>query len=209
MSRRACLALVALALVPLPAIADCAEEIAALYKGGALDPFVRPNRHEVTKAMNPDGSMSVVSDVLWDGPVRSLNCMNGACYLMIESTMYQSETAEGPWSLSPSTLPEDPAAFVRQIADDHAENVTDAECLGEQDLDGVAVNVYRYRSQTNPNEFGSWFGGLYTQYVSVESGQVVRIELAEEVASWAPEPSEVVKITEVTYDDSIVLDVPE
>lgn len=204
-----CLALILALALPLPAAADCAGDVAALFRGGALDPFVRPNRREVTVTVAPDGTESPLSDVLWDGVTRSVNCTPTICAMQVGAEMWMRPVGTEAWTAAPSQLPEDLEGFARAIVDDMAANLDAVECLDEQELDGQAVQVFRYRTRTNPNEFGSWWGGLYTAFIGADTGRLVRLEETETIASWAAGPDPAVKITTVTYDDSIAISAPE
>jgi len=198
----------ALAL-PLPAAADCAGAIAALFDGGAWDPFARANRREVTVSRQPDGSETPVSDVLWDGPLNSINCTPNGCFLAIGAETWRGDTARGPWTPMGSTGVEDPEGFVQETNDLLAASVREPECLGTVMLDDAETLAYRFFSKPEPNRFGSWWGGRYTVWLTPDATQILRIELAEGIASWAPEPDPAVKVTTVTYDDSIAISVPE
>lgn len=195
--------------LPLPALADCAGEVAALFDDGPLDPFVRPNRREVTVTVAPDGSETPLSDVLWDGVTRSVNCTPTICAMQIDTQMWMKPAGMDAWTEAPSQLPDDPEAFAQAIVDDMAANLSDPACLGAQTLDGQAVTVFRYRTKTEPNEFGSWWGGLFTAFIADDTGRLVRLEETETVASWAAGPDPAVKVTTVTYDDGIVISAPE
>jgi len=200
----------ALPLMPGGANADCTAEIAALFDGGPLDPFARPNRREVTLNRAADGSETPHSDVLWDGVERSINCMAHGCTMIIGQEAWMGGTShDGPWTQAPTQMPDDPADFARITRDDMAANVTEAECLGEIETDAGPRLVYRFRTRTNPNEFDAWFGAFYEVQIIPGENLVAQIELSEEVAHWAPEPSSDVKTTTVTYDDSISIVKPE
>lgn len=201
-------AFAALLALPLPVAADCAAEVAGLFQGGALDPFARPNRHEVTVAIHPDGSQTAVADVLWDGVARSANCTPNGCFLSIDAATWQGEGFAGPWVFVSEMAGYDPEPFTRAMNDSFAANVTEAECQGAGELEGRAVVSYRYRTRTDPNEYGSWFGGLYTAWIEVETGQLMRLAQAEGIASWAPEPSGDLLMTDVVYDPAIRIETP-
>ncbi len=203
------LAFVCLLALPLPATADCAGEIAALFDGGAWDPFTRANRREVTVARAPDGSETPVSDVLWDGPLKSINCTPNGCFLAVGAETWRGNSAEGPWTSMGSTGVEDPEGFVQETNDLLAASVREPECLGTVTLDGTETLAYRFFSKPEPNRFGSWWGGRYTVWLTPDANQILRIELAEGVASWAPDPSEAVQITTVTVDESVSISAPE
>lgn len=195
--------------LPLPATADCAGEIAALFDGGAWDPFTRANRREVTVARGPDGVETPVSDVLWDGPLKSINCTPNGCFLAIGAETWRGASAEGPWEPMGSTGVEDPEGFVRETRDLLAASVSEPECLGAVSLDGTDALAYRFYSQPEPNRFGSWWGGRYTVWLTPDAARIVRIELAERIASWAPEVDPVAHVTTVTDDESVSISAPE
>ena len=203
------LALVCVLALPLPANADCAGEIAALFDAGAWDPFTRANRREVTVSRHPDGSETPVSDVLWDGAVKSVNCTPNGCFLAIGADTWRGETADGPWTSMGSTGVEDPEGFARETNDLLAASVSEPECLGMVTLAGAESLAYRFFSKPEPNRFGSWWGGRYTVWLTPDATQILRIELAEGIASWAPDQSEAVQITTVTVDESVSISAPE
>jgi len=203
------LALVFALAFPLPASADCAADVAALFQGGPLDPFERPNRREVTMLHSHDGPVTQVSDVLWDGVTRSINCTETLCAMQVGTEMWIKPQGMDDWMSAPSQLPEDPETFARAIADDMAANLSEAECLGPNVLDGRDVSVFRYRTKTNPNEFDAWFGGLFIAFIAADTGQLIRLEELESVSSFAPEPGLDLRVTDITYDDSISISEPE
>lgn len=196
-------------LSPAAARADCAAEIAGLYQGGGLDPFLRPNMRETTVARHPDGSETPVSDVLWDGPVKSINCTPNGCFMAIGSKSWSGAGFDGPWTFSGDMGIADAQAFARATADRFAASVSEAECLGTTELDGRAVRVYRFYSKPEPNEYGSWWGGRHTLWIDADTGLQLRREIAESVASWAPQPSPDVQVSTNAYDPAIAIAAPE
>lgn len=191
-----------------PAAADCAAEIGKLFDGGAWDPFTRENRRETTVLRAPDGKQTPSSDVLWDGPFKSINCTPHGCFMAIGNASWKGSSFEGPWTRSGDTGTVDPETFVRGTRDRLAASVTEAECLGMADLDGQGTLLYRFFSQPEPNEYGSWWGGRYSVWVDPENDRLLRIELAEGIASWAPKPSKDVQVTTIVYDDTISIEEP-
>lgn len=196
-------------LSPASLSADCASEIAALFDGGAWDPFVRENRREITIARTPSGAETPVSDVLWDGPLNSINCIPSGCYMAIGFQSYSGTSFDGPWTKGGPTGSGDPAAFVQGTNDRLAQSVSQPECLGETDLDGQSAVQYRFLSKPEPNDYGAWWGGTYTVWVDPAASRILRIELANGIASWAPKPSENLQITTITYDPDIKVKAPE
>ncbi len=163
----------------------------------------------MTVSVAPDGTETPLSDVLWDGVTRSINCTAAMCAMQIDTAMWMKPAGTEAWAAAPSQLPDDPEAFAQGIVDDMAANLTEPECLGAQVQGGRDVTVFRYRTQTEPNQFGSWWGGLYTAFIAGDTGQLIRLEETESIASWAAGPDMAVKVTAVTYDDSISISAPE
>lgn len=192
-----------------PVSADCAAEIAKMFSGGAWDPFTRGNRRETTVLRHPDGKESPSSDVLWDGPFKSINCTPHGCFMAIGNASWKGSSFDGPWARSGDTGTVDPETFVRGTRDRLAASVAEAECLGTADLDGQGAVLYRFFSKPEPNEYGSWWGGRYSVWVDMENDRLLRIELAEGIASWAPKPSKDVQVTTIVYDDAIRIEEPK
>ena len=197
------------AIASTPAAADCAAEINKLFHGGAWDPFTRENRRETTVVRRPDGTETPSSDVLWDGPIRSINCTPNGCFMAIGSATWKGSSFDGPWTPAGDTGVSDPREFVRATNARLAASVSQPECPGATDLDGQETVLYRFHSKPEPNEYGSWWGGRYSVWVDPDAKRILRIELAEGIASWAPKPSDDVKVTTIIYDSSIKIDDPK
>lgn len=195
--------------VTTPAAADCAAEIGGLFKGGAWDPFVRENRRETTVLRHPNGQETASSDVLWDGPIKSINCTPNGCFMAIGSATWKGYSFDGPWTPSADTGVAEPEKFVRATMDRLAASVAEPECLGATELDGEPAVLYRFFSKPEPNEYGSWWGGRYSVWVSPDAKRLLRIEIAEGIASWAPEPSKNVQVTTIVYDDTLRIEEPK
>lgn len=199
-----CLSSVSMALTVAPAAADpCRETIAAMFQGGPMDPFVRPKRHETTIRHNPDGSETMVTDVFWETVLKSVSASGGNYYLTYDLDMWSGPSFDGPWTPTGSKLPADFAEMTRQMSVQQAANLSETSCAGEVSVDGQALVKYVYRTKTDTNVHGSWFGGLYSAYLDPASGQLARLETAETVASWAPDAAAFVDITTVIYDPTI------
>ncbi|MEZ5720668.1 MAG: hypothetical protein R3D59_02605 [Paracoccaceae bacterium] len=161
--------------LPLPAVADCAGEIAALFDGGAWDPFTRANRHEVTMSRAPNGSETQVSEVFWDGPVKSINCSVNGCFLGIGAETWRSDTAEGPGRRSAA-----PGSTTRKGS--RARPGPDRR-LGERARMSRDGRSRRRRGaglpvlfKPEPNRFGSWWGGRYLVWLTPDAARILRIE---------------------------------
>lgn len=127
----------------------------------------------------------------------------------IGSASWQGPSFDGPWTRSNDTGISDPEEFVRATNERLAGSVLEEECLGETQLDGKSAQLYRFLSKPEPNEYGSWWGGRYSVWVDAQASRILRIELAEGIASWAPTPSEDVQVTTIVYDEAIRIEEPE
>ena len=192
-----------------PAAAECIDEVKALFVGGPIDPFSRPAWRETTVKIAPDGSETHVVDATWQDPTRVLSYSNNMYITAIGPDTWMAQSADGPWTASGAYLPEDVEAFHKFTNETLMRNMTDVECHGTSKLDGQAVVTYSYRTKTDPNEYGSWFGGLHRAFIDVESNLLVRMEVRESVASWAPEKSEDLTVTTLVYDPTIRIERPE
>ncbi len=196
-----------LTVAPLVA-AECAAEIGGMFQKGAWDPFVRENRRETTILRHPNGKETPYSDVLWDGPFKSINCTAHGCFMAIGNASWTGTSFDGPWTRSNDTGTLDPEKFVRATRDRLAASITEPECLGLVELDGKPTRLYRFFSKLQPNEHGSWWGGRYSVWVTQDAKQLVRLEIADGIASWAPKPTKDLQITTIVYDRKIQINEP-
>lgn len=195
---------------PLPVVAQsCDETLTALFTTGSFNPFNRPSWKERTVQITEDGTETHVVDATWQDPTRVLSFSNGSYSISVGSQMWTSTSEDGPWTAANAILPEDMAEFHRLHNEALMRNMTDVSCPGTEVIDGREMAKYIYRTQTDPNEYGSWFGGLYTSYVDAETGLLMRVEIRESIASWAPNPAEGVNVTVLEYDPTIKVDPPE
>lgn len=123
-------------LAATAAQADCRAEIAALFDGGPLDPFERPNRRETTVTVHPDGSETPLNEVIWDGTQKSINHQNGVYYMAIGTNAWQGASFDGPWTFTGSMGDFDPDDITRNTTASMAANLAETECAGEVDLGG-------------------------------------------------------------------------
>jgi hypothetical protein len=144
------------------AFADCTDEIDSMLQGGAWDPFSRENRQETTVVKRPDGSETPNSEVLWDGPVRSINCTANRYFMAIGSTTWTGALSEGRWASSNDIRIEDPEEFVRATNARFSDSIDEPECLGDFEIENQNVQGYGFFSKPEPNEYGSWWGGIYS-----------------------------------------------
>ncbi|MEM8541648.1 MAG: hypothetical protein AAGF25_11905 [Pseudomonadota bacterium] len=128
--------------------------------------------------------------------------------MAIGSTTWTGPSFEGPWKSSGDNGVEDPEAFVRATNKRFADSVDEPECLGATETEDQNVIAYRFFSKPEPNEYGSWWGGRYSVWVDQSKNRILRIELADGIASWAPEPSKDISTTTIEYDQAIKIEAP-
>lgn len=90
-----------------------------------------------------------------------------------------------------------------------AASISEPECLGPTRLDGKQALLYRFFSKPQPNEYGSWWGGRYSVWVAQDAKRLLRIEISEGIASWAPKASKDVQVTKIIYDHAIRISEPK
>lgn len=189
-------ALLAIAAPLAPAhAASCEKQIKRLYDGGALDPFKRGPREEVTVETAPDGSEVSRRIVRWETPVRVATKMNGMVILQYGAEVYMGQDWDGPWARQ-QDLTYDPEEQARGVSKTYTENMSGAECPGKTDLEGQKVEVYRFSYEAGSEQGGSWWSGDLTLFVGKDG--LVRQEERNIAASWAPEPKDSVTVTTIT-----------
>ena len=203
----------ALALsLPLPAIADaCRDEIAALYAGGALDPFAQPAYSYDTTVTAADGTVKYEFHTVFDTPLRSMSGLKGQMVtLSIGSRTWIAPGPDGPWTEAPNQNPDDMEAFHKANRDQLARNIRDAACPGETALDGQRYLTYRFTTQTDPDPAtGAYFGSTKTVFIDPATGRLMRIEDTGGFAHYAPDPGTDVTTSVYTYDPAISLSAPD
>ena len=205
-------AIVALLLgLPAPARADaCRDEIAALFDGGALDPFAQPPHrydHVVTGA---DGSPRYAMTVTFASPLKSMTEMNtGMRSLVIGRDSWMAQGADAPWVKAPNMLPEDMEGLYRRHRDQLAANLRDTECLGPVEVEGQGLTAYRYTTQTDADDQGIYFGGTYTVYLDPDTGLKMRQEVDGALAHYQPDAGTDRTVQTYSYVDTITLSPPE
>jgi hypothetical protein len=201
---------VAIALAHPAFATSCRDEIVALYDGGPLDPFVQPPYRYETTVTAADGTVKYEYITFFDTPLRSMNGLKGqTMYLVIGRDTWSAPGPEGPWTPTQNSLPEDMEGSQRAIRDQHAKNVTDAECLGKLDRDGATYVVYRFTTQTDPGDDGVFFGANHTVFIDPEVNRMMIQEQRGFFAHYQTEPGTDISVAVYTYDPSFAISVPE
>ncbi len=205
-----------MAVPALPTLAQdsaCHDRIAAMFDGGALDPFTRAPHRFTNTVQNPEGDTRYAFLTIWDSPARSLSGIigSGPFTLVIDGDSWTGPAPEGPWTAAPNMLPEDYEAFQRaQLAQMQA-NLTETTCHGPVELDGQTYDKVEYVTRTDPNEDmgGAWFGARNIVYLAPGDQQVMLWEMTDFVSSFAPELNKDMHVQIFTYDPSISLSRPD
>jgi hypothetical protein len=197
-----------LSLAPLPALADpCTEEIAALFSGGAMDPFARPpHRQEVTE-YDEAGTETRRNLNIVETPLRTIAGVNGEQFtLAVDRDLWNAPAPEGPWTPLGYQMPEGREAAIRASAEQHAANLSETACHG---ADAEGLLHYVYRSRTDEDASGNYHGGLYEIRVNPGTGRVERMEITDFVNAWTEGVSRARHEIVFTYDDTIRVTPPE
>lgn len=206
--RRICLAVCA-ALVPVHATADdtCRAEIVALFQG-PLDPFQRPPHKQMTTAYGSDGTVlfELLSHV--ETPLRSIAGQPSANWftMVIDEEMWNGPSVDGPWTLNAAKMPAGRDAQLKQVTQDNIENLTDTACHGASSDGHVR---YTFRTKSNPDAAGTFFGALYTITFDPGSRQVIRFEQTDFINSWSDGVSKDRWIIDVVFDPTLTVRPPE
>ena len=211
--RAATLAVSAIAAA-LPAHAvTCAEEIAALFDGGTLDPFARPAHRQTRESFAADGTLIATYEAVIESPLEMVSGVKGQgrYLLLVDREGFMGPSMDGPWTAAGMTVTEDMEAAQRAVAPSQAANLTETECLGEVDVDGRPAIAYRFVTRVDPHPArgDSWWGSRDTVHLDPETRQVFRWEQTEQVSSWAEGTSDEVHVTHIEYDETIDLVRPE
>ena len=205
--------LLTLLALPAPALADpCTEEIAAMFRGGALDPFARPAHRQLREVYGEDGALDSTFEALIETPTQIVSGVvgSGNYMLMQGRETWIGPTMDGPWSPSGMTITEDVAAAQAAVPESQAANLTGAECLGETEVEGRAAIAYRFTTRVDPHPArgNSWWGSRDTVYLDPDTGLPFRWEATDHQSSWAQGLSRELHVTTIEYDASIDVEAP-
>lgn len=204
-----CLPLFALALAAAsPALGDaCRDEIAALYDGGALDPFARPPHRQTVQQFDANGTPTRTNLNLVETPLRTIAGVNGEQFTMaIDRDLWNGPTPEGPWTALGYQMPDGREEGLRAGMAQEAENLTDTLCHGTTD---AGLVHYTYRTQTNPDAQGMFYGARYDTFVDPASGMPARMEMTEFVNSWTEGVSGERHVIDFEYDPGLRVVAPD
>ncbi len=205
-TRRALTALIT--LLATPALADaCRDEIAALYDR-PLDPFQRPPQMQIVRVLDADGNETRVFHNTIETPLRTMSGIPAENWftLAIDRDMWNGPSEQGPWTKNAAQMPEGREEAMRTAYAQQKVNLTDTVCHGETD---EGLLHYTYRTQTDPDATGGFYGSLDQIWLDPESGQIVRFELTEFVNAWTEGVSQERHLIEVVFDPTIKVDPPE
>jgi len=183
--------LACLFLLATPVHADCADEIAALFHGGALDPALVGTRRETVETVYPNGRRGPFSTTWRDGPRRSIFCLDDVCTLAIDRQRWRATSPDGPWTRDRSLDgPDTRADSLMQVL----AGMTEAHCPGRTTLGGRAT--VQYSLTTTWNKPG--YRAMFTWWIDVETGRELRMQIAKRISPGDTGPSGEIEV--VTYD---------
>lgn len=194
-------ALIIAALAALPATADpCKDEIAALFDG-PLDPFQRPPHRQVVQVFDADGTQTQTYINTIETPLRTIAGVPGVhLTLVVDRDVWNGPNLDGPWTPMAGQMPEGREADMRRQQAELRDSLTDTECHGAG-TDGRIS--YSYRSQTQPDATGGFFGSHTRIWIDPGIGQITRFELTDFVNAWTEGVSKERHEIDVEFDSSI------
>jgi len=192
-----------------PVAADtCRDEIAALFDGGALDPFARPAHRQTVEQYDAGGALTRTGLNIFETPLKSIagEVAAGHFTMAIDRDIWNGRSPDGPWEKLGVRMPEGREADLRTAMAQEAANLTDATCHGATS-DGQIH--YSYRTRTDPNADGMFYGALHDTFVDPSTGLPVRMVMTEFVNSWSDGVSQDRHVITFDYDSSITVSVPD
>ncbi|MDK3016639.1 hypothetical protein [Pseudodonghicola flavimaris] len=197
--------------LPGPARAgSCRSEIAALFHGGALDPFARPPHVVDTTVLTVGGQVKKRQRVVFDTPMKSLTGLPGQqMTLVIGGRSWSGPTAQGPWRQNLTMrAPGDFEAEERASRDQMSRNISDPVCRGVVEHEGQRYRVYEFFTRTDADASGRYFGARHVVYIDPKSGLLMLQERSGDVADYLPQPGTERRVMRYRYDPSLRLSAP-
>lgn len=193
-------------LLANPAFGDaCREEIAALFDGGAMDPFARPPHVQTVKEYNAEGVLQRENFNYSETPMRTIAGSGGHYTMAIDTKVWTGPSPEGPWTDTGQSLPEDRDQTMVTFTKQTQANLVDTVCHG---TDAEGYLHYTYRSKTDPDENGMFFGALSEIWVNPKTGHVEKMQMSEFVNSWSDGVSDNQQTLEFDYSQTVKVDPP-
>ncbi|KNG94701.1 hypothetical protein [Pseudaestuariivita atlantica] len=210
MKHLACAA--ALCVAPLPALADCTAEIAALFDGGALDAYARPPHRHFKEIRGEDGTLKQTFTSVVETPLKTISDDSAGTYaLAVEDRAWTGPGEDGPWTPSPANFPADRKGTHKAMMAAQVRNLKDTVCHGTVTRDGRDYLGYTFTTQTDPDpQFGNaFFGSTDTVFIDPATGRLAIWQQTGLFSSWLPTPQTDVYTTTFTYDPTISIEAPE
>ena len=183
---------------------DCLEEVRQIHATD-LDPFKRPPHRSEMYVFSPDGTQSRILDTIWETPIAAISGIRGNSEysLVIGPDIWMGPTADGPWAKLDYSLPEDRQTQLAQLNAEETANISDVTCPAMVSLDGTPYLAIGFRTQTNKDAGGNFFGALNAVYLDPDTRLPIRWDQTEFVNSWKPGVDMERQVTVFTYDPTI------
>jgi hypothetical protein len=196
-----------LALPTLASADACRDEIAALF-AGPLDPFQRPAHRQITTVYDPTGTEIRQMLSLVETPLRTIAGQPSQNWftMAIDQNVWNGPSPDGPWTNAGAQMPSDRADAMKQVLEDQIANLSDTSCHGS---DASGLIRYTYRTVTNPDASGSYFGSLDRVTLDPNIGQIVEFDRTEFINPWTEGISMERWLIKVEFDPSIAVNPPE
>lgn len=190
--------------------ANCLDEVRTVLRND-LDLSKWPPYRSASVIRSVTGVESGRLDSIIETQNRTIATYPGGfSALAIDGKVWTGPSPQGPWSAAPSgNILTDDAARARLQAQQVA-NLSEAECLGEADLEGKRVVVYRYLTKTDPDPSigGHWFGGRSKVFLDPATRRVLRWEQSDAIGSFSMGDRTSTQIQSFMYDPTIKVSPP-
>ncbi len=193
--------------LPSGAMADaCHDEIKALFVG-PLDPFQRPPHRQITKVFDAQGNEIREMLSIVETPMRTIAGQPSANWftMSIDDKVWNGPSVKGPWTDTGALMPADRDMAMQRTNIELAENLTETQCHGP---DETGLIGYTYRSVTDPDANGGYFGSLDRIKLDPERNQIVEFDRTDFISSWAPDVSKERWLITVEFDPLITVSPP-
>lgn len=191
-------------------LANCLDEVRAVMRND-LDMSKWPPYRSVGVIRSANGVESGWMNGIVETQNRTIaTTPGGFSALNIDGKVWTGPSPQGPWSAAPSgNILTDDAARARLHAQQVA-NLSEVECLGEAELAGRRVLVYRYLTKTDPDPSigGHWLGGRSKVFLDPTTRRVLRWEQFDSIGSYSMGDRTSTQVQTFEYDPSIKVNPP-
>jgi hypothetical protein len=189
----------------------CLEQVRTIFRDKLDTTTWTPHRSTVY-IRSANGKSIAVGENVIESPERSIGTIKGSneSTLFFDGRAWIGRAPNGPWRPAPAGMVPQQIASLKETHAQQLRNLRDAECHGEQELDGRRTVVYTYFTKTDPDPAlgGFWFGGKARVFLDAASQSVLRWDQFDSVGSSSfGAPGDVTEVRYV-FDPTISIKAP-